>query len=216
MHKNSLEKKMSDTVKKQTANENPAGKKTAGKKRRKSKSGGFLKEFITFSIYLLSILVLTWLLMTYVVQRTVVEGESMENCLSDGDNLLVDKLTYRTHEPKRFDVVVFPYAYDAKTYYIKRIIGLPGETVYIDADGAIYINEEKLEENYGNEVIFDGGLATGFVFLGSDEYFVLGDNRNHSTDSRDPSVGPVKRDDIIGRAAFRIWPFSKFGKIKKD
>ncbi|MBR6316271.1 MAG: signal peptidase I, partial [Lachnospiraceae bacterium] len=159
---------------------------------------------------------LTWLLMTYVVQRTVVEGESMENCLSDGDNLLVDKLTYRTHEPKRFDVVVFPYAYDAKTYYIKRIIGLPGETVYIDADGAIYINEEKLEENYGNEVIFDGGLATGFVFLGSDEYFVLGDNRNHSTDSRDPSVGPVKRDDIIGRAAFRIWPFSKFGKIKKD
>ena len=193
------EKKMSDT----------------GKKKKKTKKSGFLKEFISFSIYLLSVLVLTWLLMTYVVQRTVVEGESMENCLYDGDNLLVDKITYRFHEPKRFDVVVFPYAYDAKTYYIKRVIGLPGETVYIDDHGDIYINEEKIQENYGNEVILDGGLATGFVFLGSDEYFVLGDNRNHSTDSRDPSVGPVKRDSIIGRASFRIWPFSKFGKINK-
>ncbi|MBR4759036.1 MAG: signal peptidase I [Lachnospiraceae bacterium] len=206
---------MSDAEKKHEVKTGAAGQKAGGKKKKKSNKGGFLKEFITFSIYLLSILILTWLLMTYVVQRTVVEGESMENCLQDGDNLLVDKFTYRSHEPKRFDVVVFPYAYDAKTYYIKRVIGLPGETVYIDGDGVIYINEEKLEENYGNEVILDGGLATGFVFLGSDEYFVLGDNRNHSTDSRDPSVGPVKRDSIIGRAAFRIWPFSKFGKINK-
>ncbi len=205
---------MSDEVKKQKAKENTAGKKTGGKKKKRSRSGNFLKEFITFSIYLLSILILTWLLMTYVVQRTVVEGESMENCLHDGDNLLVDKFTYRFHEPKRFDVVVFPYAYDAKTYYIKRVIGLPGETVFIDTNGDIYINEEKITENYGNEVILDGGLAGDFVFLGSNEYFVLGDNRNHSTDSRDPSVGPVKRDSIIGRAAFRIWPFSKSGKIK--
>ncbi|MBR6316089.1 MAG: S26 family signal peptidase, partial [Lachnospiraceae bacterium] len=94
---------MSDAEKKQEVKTGAAGQKAGGKKKKKTNKGGFLKEFITFSIYLLSILILTWLLMTYVVQRTVVEGESMENCLSDGDNLLVDKLTYRTHEPKRFD-----------------------------------------------------------------------------------------------------------------
>ena len=138
----------------------------------------------------------------------------METTLSDGDNLLVDKITYRFSEPKRFDIIVFPFQYDTDTYYIKRIIGMPGETVQIDYDGNIYINGSLLEESYGREVIQNPGRAADPITLGEDEYFVMGDNRNNSSDSRDPSVGNIHRKDIIGRAWVRIWPFSKFGVLK--
>mgnify|MGYP000826214475 FL=1 len=138
----------------------------------------------------------------------------METTLSDGDNLLVDKITYRFSEPKRFDIIVFPFQYDTDTYYIKRIIGMPGETVQIDYDGNIYINGSLLEESYGREVIQNPGRAAEPITLGKDEYFVMGDNRNNSSDSRDPSVGNIHRKDIIGRAWVRIWPFSKFGVLK--
>ena len=176
----------------------------------------FLKDLLGMSLYLLGILILTFLVIQYVGQRTVVQGTSMENTLMDGDNLIVDKLTYRFHEPKRFDVVVFPYQQGKDTYYIKRVIGVPGDSVYIDEVGDIYINDEKLAEGYGKEVILDPGMAADTVFLGSDEYFVLGDNRNASADSRDPSVGVIKRDRIIGRAWLRIYPFSSFSFIKHE
>ena len=138
----------------------------------------------------------------------------METTLSDGDNLLVDKITYRFSDPKRFDIIVFPFQYDTDTYYIKRIIGMPGETVQIDYDGNIYINGSLMEESYGREVIQNPGRAAEPITLGEDEYFVMGDNRNNSSDSRDPSVGNIHRKDIIGRAWVRIWPFSKFGVLK--
>ena len=176
----------------------------------------FLKDFLGMSLYLLGILVLTFLVLHYVGQRTVVQGESMENTLMNGDNLIVDKLTYRFHEPKRFDVVVFPYRQGKNTYYIKRVIGLPGDSVFIDELGEIYINDEKLVEGYGKEAILDPGMADDTIFLGADEYFVLGDNRNASADSRDPSVGVIKRDEIIGRAWFRMYPFDSIGFIKHE
>ena len=173
----------------------------------------FLKSILNFSIYILVVLVLTLLVVRYVGQRTVVMGHSMEPTLSDQDNLLVDKLSYRLHDPKRFDVVVFPYQYADKTYFIKRIIGLPGETVRIDDTGSIYINDELLMEAYGKEVIEDPGLARDGITLGADEYFVLGDNRNDSSDSRFVSVGNIKGSQIIGKA-LRIYPFSAFGRIR--
>lgn len=173
-----------------------------------------LKEILGTSIYLLIVLVMTLLVVTYVVQRTKVSGSSMEPMFSDGDNLLVDKISYRFSEPERFDIIVFPFRYAEKTYYIKRIIGLPGETVYIDGEGNIYIDGELLEENYGKEVIADPGRAYEPVTLGPDEYFVMGDNRNNSSDSRDPVVGNIYRDEIIGKAWMRIWPLSKMGIIK--
>ena len=172
-----------------------------------------LKEVLGFSIYLLIVLVLTYLIIAFVGQRTVVHGESMENTLYDGDNLIVDKWTYRTHDPVRFDIVVFPYKYEKNTYYIKRVIGLPGESVRIDAYGNIYINDVLLEESYGREAIWDAGLAGNTVYLGADEYFVLGDNRNNSSDSRDPGIGPIKRNEIVGRAWMRIFPFDAIGKV---
>ena len=173
-----------------------------------------LKEILSTSIYLLVVLCAAYLIITYVGQRTQVSGSSMETTLSDGDNLLVDKITYRFSDPKRFDIIVFPFQYDADTYYIKRIIGMPGETVQIDYDGNIYIDGEILEESYGREVIQNPGRAAEPITLGEDEYFVMGDNRNNSSDSRDPSVGNIHRKDIIGRAWVRIWPLSKFGVLK--
>ena len=177
-----------------------------------------IKELLDTSIYLLVVLVLTYLVITFVGQRTEVSGSSMETTLSHGDNLIVDKLSYCFHEPERFDIIVFPFQYQEDTYYIKRIIGMPGETVRIDEEGTIYIGDEDgvrvLEESYGMETIQFPGRAYEEVELGEDEYFVLGDNRNNSTDSRMPEVGNIHRSDIIGRAWVRIWPFDKFGVLK--
>lgn len=173
-----------------------------------------LKDTVSFIIYIAVVFVITYLVITYVGQRTEVIGTSMEYTLSDGDNLIVDKISYRFHDPERFDIIVFPYQYKEDTYYIKRIIGLPGETVQIDDNGTIYIDGEELKESYGREVIKNPGIAAEPIKLGEGEYFVLGDNRNASSDSREPSVGIIKQEDIVGRAWLRIYPFSKFGFIK--
>ena len=173
-----------------------------------------LKEILSTSLYLLSVLIVAYLIITFVGQRTEVNGSSMESTLQNGDNLIVDKISYRFSDPKRFDIVVFPFQYEEDTYYIKRIIGLPGEIVQIDTDGVIYINGEVLHESYGLEVIKDPGRAIEPITLGEDEYFVMGDNRNNSTDSRTELVGNVKRSELIGKAWVRIYPFNKFGKLR--
>lgn len=175
-----------------------------------------MREMISTLLYLLAVLCLTWLVINFVGQRTEVEGASMEATLYDGDNLIVDKITYRFSDPQRFDIIVFPFQYKENTYYIKRIIGLPGETVQIDEQGNIYIDGEILTESYGREVIQPEniGIASEPVTLGEDEYFVMGDNRNNSSDSRTEIVGNIHRDDIIGRAWLRIWPLSEFGLLK--
>lgn len=174
-----------------------------------------LKELLGWIIYILIIIGLTWLVVTFVGQRTGVSGSSMETTLSDGDQLIVDKISYRFREPKRYDIVVFPYRYEENTYYIKRIIGMPGETIQI-VDGYVYIDGEPLDEHYGNEVMNKAGIAEEPLTLGEDEYFVLGDNRNNSQDSRAANVGTIHREDIIGRAWVRIWPFDEFGVIKHE
>ena len=175
-----------------------------------------MRELLNTAIYLLCVLGAVWLVITFVGQRTEVEGASMENTLHNGDNLIVDKLSYRFHDPERFDIIVFPFQFQDNTYYITRIIGLPGETVQIMDDGSIYINGEKLEENYGMEVIKPEtiGRAAEPIELGDDEYFVMGDNRNNSSDSRTDMVGNIKRENIIGKAWLRIWPVSDFGVLQ--
>ena len=190
-------------------------------------------EVIKTALYIVTIIVLVFLVLTYVGHRSEVLGHSMEGTLHDGESVWLDKLSYRFSDPERFDIVVFPYQ-DSDTYYIKRIIGLPGETVYIDVDGTIYIgteetlyldsdgeivnNAEPLEEAYGNEVIDENmrGLAAEPFTLGENEYFVMGDNRNNSQDSRYETVGAVPRSIIEGKARIRLWPLSKFGKIDKE
>lgn len=171
-----------------------------------------MHEFMNLFVYVGVVFLVTFLVITYVGQRTQVNGESMYPTLYDKDNLIVDKLSYRFQDPERYDIVVFPYQYKEKTYYIKRIIGLPGETVQI-IGGYVYINGEKLDEHYGREIMEDAVLASEEIILGEDEYFVLGDNRNASEDSRFPDVGNIRRKDIIGRAWIRIWPLDRIGGI---
>ncbi len=175
-----------------------------------------MKELFNTAVYLLIVLCATYLCVAYVGQRTEVEGASMETTLSNGDNLIVDKISYRFEEPQRYDIIVFPFQYQENTFYIKRIIGLPGEVVQIDEQGTIYINGEVLDESYGREIIKPEniGIASEPIVLGEDEYFVMGDNRNNSTDSRTEIVGNIHRDDIVGKAWLRIWPLSEFGVLR--
>lgn len=172
-----------------------------------------LKEILSTVIYLGVVFLLTFLFITFVMQRTEVSGHSMEPTLQDRDSLLIEKVTYRFKDANRFDIVVFPYRYGNDEFFIKRVIGLPGETVQIDMEGNIFINGSLLVENYGAETLVDPGIALSGVTLGEDEYFVMGDNRNHSMDSRDPSVGVINKKDILGHAFVRIYPFSSFGGI---
>lgn len=191
------------------------------KKKRKKKSDdekpqdiNICKELLNLIIYIGIVVLLCYLIIHFVGCRSRVDGNSMNPTLEDGDNMWVSKLAYRFGDPERFDVIIFNY--DENTTYVKRIIGLPGETVRIDQSGNIFINEVLLEENYGMEPILPTNLgrANQPVLLGDNEYFVLGDNRNHSQDSRWSDVGNVSRDDIIGKVVFRIYPFKKIGRIK--
>ena len=174
-----------------------------------------IKEIISWVVYVICLIAAVYLINTFVIQRTMVSGNSMYPYLHDKDQLMMDKLSYRFNDPERFDIVVLKVDNGAEKqeYYIKRIIGLPGETVEIE-DGNIYIDGELLEENYGAEVMLDGGRAEGGVTLGEDEYFVLGDNRNNSDDSRYETVGNLDRDLIVGKAWVRIWPLSRIGFLK--
>ena len=174
-----------------------------------------LREAIGWIVYILIVVCATYLIVTYVGQRTKVSGDSMQATLQDGDNLIVDKISYRFRDPKRFEIIVFPYRYAEDTYYIKRIIGLPGETVQI-IDGYVYINGEQLDENYGLEVMNNAGNAASPIELGEDEFFVFGDNRNRSADSRESSVGVLHRDELIGRAWVRIWPLKSIGVVSHE
>lgn len=182
---------------------------------KEEESQSIFKEILGWISYFAIVIVLTYLVVTYVGVRTRVSGESMRPTLENGDNLLVDKLTYRFREPERYEIIVFPYKYEENTYYIKRIIGLPGETIQIK-DGYVYINGELLGEEYGAEVMQDPGIAENEITLGKDEYFVLGDNRNHSSDSRVANVGVLKREDLLGRAWVRVWPLDSIGVISHE
>ncbi len=153
-------------------------------------------------------------IVTFIGQRVQVDGRSMEPTLQDRDNLICDKVSYRFSDPERYDIVIIYPDGEKDKRWIKRIIGLPGEEVRIDEAGTIYINGEPLEESYGKEVIEDPGMAIAPIQLGEDEYWVMGDNRNHSSDSR--VIGPVPKSRILGKAFVRIFPFNKIGLIKHE
>lgn len=179
-----------------------------------------LKEIIGLILYIAAVVLLIFLIITYVGERTQVSGDSMNDTLADGDSLWVSKLSYRFGDPERFDIVVFPYddpVTGNEVFYVKRIIGLPGETIGIDHMGNIVINGEILEESYGKEVIdeYHIGRASEPITLGEDEYFVMGDNRNNSKDSRDETVGNIKRELIEGKVVFRMWPLKDIEVLGK-
>lgn len=179
--------------------------KTEGKQERWTDWFRFTKEDLKT---VLVTVVAAILLVVFVAQPVIVDGESMNDTLYSGERLLIEKVTRYYGGLDRFDIVVFDPENESGALYIKRIIGLPGETVRIE-DGVIYVNGEVLEENYGREVILDSGRAWETVTLGEDEYFVMGDNRNDSLDSRFEEVGNVKLSQITGRVIIQMFPFHK-------
>lgn len=175
-----------------------------------------LLSLIWVLLYLIVIVSICLLLVNFGFQRSVVDGESMRPTLDSGDNIIVTRFSYYFGaEPKRYDIIVFTYDKANNVHYIKRVIGLPGETVQIK-DGYVYINGEQLQDDvYGLAPMTNAGIAAEPITLGDGEYFVLGDNRNESSDSRVADVGIVYKKQIEGKAWLRIWPFSSFGTLEK-
>ena len=171
------------------------------------------RELLDTILYLAGLVFVCWFILTFITQRTVVSGTSMAPTLDSGQSIFLDKVSYRFHDPERFDIIVFRYQNRRDRHYIKRIIGLPGETVQI-VDSVIYINGQPIDDPYRAEpVMISAGRASQPITLGENEYFVMGDNRNGSSDSRMEDVGNITRKMIIGRAFLRVWPLKSFGII---
>lgn len=163
------------------------------------------KEILPYLIIILIILLVKRFLFTTIL----VNGRSMNDTLKENDVMILDKVSYRVSDIKRFDIIVLNAS---KTKLIKRVIGLPGEHVkYVDNE--LYINDKKVSDTYGKGITYDFDLTElGINKIPDGYYFVLGDNREDSLDSR--SIGIIPKKDILGHATFRLYPFNKFGKVK--
>ena len=165
-----------------------------------------LHEWPILVIGIIVSLLLGFLIATFGMEKTQMSGSSMEPILQEGDAILVNKMSYSVFSPKRNDVIVFREEGKEHSYNsIKRVVGLPGETIQI-IDGALYINGEKHEEKNAVDSMITAGVAEEAVTLEAGEYFVLGDNRNQSEDSRYSSVGMVTKKEIVGKAWIRTKP----------
>ncbi len=164
-----------------------------------------MKKFLlSIKDYVIIILVVV-IIRTFIVTPAVVEGASMDNTLNDGQVIIINKINYRINDPKRFQIVVVKNISE-NDKIIKRIIGLPGETIEY-RDNNLYVNDMLVEDKYGN-----GNTNDFRVTVALDEYFVMGDNRAISKDSR--MLGSFKKEDLVGSVEIRLYPFDKFGKIK--
>lgn len=160
-----------------------------------------------------AVVFLAYFIIYYALEKTNMIGNSMEGTLMNEEPIIINKFSYRVSDPKRFDVIIFKQSGKEHSYYnIKRIIGLPGETVQFK-DGNILINGEIVEDIINAEPMVNYGLAEEPILLEDNEYFVLGDNRNNSEDSRFASVGNITRDEIIGKAFLRLKPFNFISKL---
>ena len=182
------------------------------------KRAWYMKSFFAFIWEIIKIVIIALLIVVpiryFIFQPFFVKGQSMEPNFENGDYLIIDEISYRFREPLRGEVLVFKYPQNPSQRYIKRIIGLPGETITIE-DGKVIIFNEN-----GTQILNETGYLPLFtltpgdirVTLTGDEYFVLGDNRISSSDSR--RWGPLPREDIIGRVLFRAWPFVALAKFE--
>lgn len=183
-----------------------------GKQKRKI-NVAVVKEVFTWAIEILLAVLLAFTFVYFVGLRTSVVGQSMASTLNGGDEILVNRFIYKVTDPDYNDIIVFlPNGNEKSHYYVKRVIAVPGDTVQIQ-NGVVYVNGEAFEEEAEVFSIEDAGLASEEITLGADEYFVLGDNRNNSEDSRYANIGNIKKEYIIGKAWFRVAPFSDFGFI---
>lgn len=180
-------------------------------KQRKKINLPLIKEIVTWAIELAILLGVAFVLVYFIGLRTSVVGQSMAPTLENGEDILVNRFTYKVTQPKVNDIVVFLPNGNAKShYYVKRVVAVPGDKVQIK-DGVLYVNGKQTEKSSDYDKIQDAGLANEEITIGEDEYFVLGDNRNNSEDSRYANIGNVKKSYIIGKAWCIISPFKKIG-----
>ena len=180
---------------------------------REKRETNLLRSTVYWAADLAAVAVLAVFVVLFFCDRVTVTGYSMEPVLAADDVVLVNRIQYHFSDPERFDIIVFAKENGSGTKtYVKRIIGLPGETVQI-IDETVYVDGVPLEDERLSYVALSG-LADEPVILGEDEYFVLGDNRDSSEDSRFSGIGNVKRSQIIGRVWFRVSPFENLGGIR--
>ena len=172
-----------------------------------------IREIVLWAISILGAILAAFLITKFALEKTTLSDSSMSTTLEKNDQIIINKVLYKISDPKRYDVIVFEQKGKEHIFYnVKRIIGLPGEKVIIKS-GAVYINGDRLEEIAVVTDASNAGLADEEITLGKDEYFVLGDNRINSEDSRYANIGNIKKDDIVGKAWIRLKPFGFVSKL---
>ena len=186
---------------------------TRNKRKRKKK----MRSMLFLVLETVAVIALAFLVVKVAIERTIVPGDSMEPTLQADTSIIVNRLSYLTKGPERFDVVVFEQEGEEHSYYhVKRVIGLPGETVQI-LNGNVYINGERLQEAVRDlATIHLSGLAAEEITLDEDEYFVLGDNRNKSEDSRFANIVNVTKEQIVGKAWITLDPFNIISQLNLE
>ena len=170
-----------------------------------------VKEILKTLLTYFAIIVVVVLIRVFFVDPVRVDGRSMNNTLQNGEVMLLNKIVYKRHDIKRFDIVVIK---ENNKLIIKRVIGLPGETIEYK-DNVLYINGEKMDDPYASTSTDNFSIEdVGHKKIPGDTYFVMGDNRSDSLDSRYASVGVINKTQILGRARFIIWPINRFGSVK--
>lgn len=173
-----------------------------------------LKEVLLTGAQIIVVVFMAFVCVYFFGMRTSVVGQSMADTLKNGDQILVNRFAYKLSDPKENDIIVFyPNGNKKSHFYVKRVIGVPGDTVQIK-DGDIYINDKLLNESISVDEIEDAGLAKDKITLSEDEFFVLGDNRNNSEDSRYANIGNIKKEYIVGKAWFVISANKRFGFLR--
>ncbi len=183
------------------------------KENKKLNKKSFFKRVLNWFLLIFIAAIAGYSLVTFLFQTVRVVGPSMNNTLKDGQLVLVNKFTYNVNDIERYDIVVFSQVENDNYYEIKRVIGLPGETVQIK-DGFIYINGERLTDTPFDDRILTAGIASEGVKLSKEEYFVLGDNVNNSEDSRYNNVGNISKSEILGKVVYIINPKEARGKAE--
>ena len=183
-------------------------------KQRKKFNMPLFKEILSWAVEVIIVIVIAYVCVSSFGFRTNVVGQAMEAQLTNGEQIFINRFVYLVSHPKPGDVIVFlPNGNEKSHYYVRRVIAVSGDTVQI-LNGAVYVNGELYEESADVTSIEDAGIAAEEITLENGEYFVLGDNRNNSEDSRYANIGSIKKEYIIGKAWFVITTGDRFGFIK--